>query len=318
MSIFNLKNEYDIPKFKAYVNKLFQERAVVEVKKKLPNRSLAQNSYLHLLLGFFGSEYGCSLEEAKIDFYKRTCNRDLFERKTVNKKGKEVIFAIHFEYLEKDAQYSRTLKPREIFVKNAVNKDQIAWSITGARNTYAPSDKLISLLDTYPGDIRKDASIITAVDATGNVLGVFDNKMNGTATPTDRSYDCDIILYRLAEMYMFKAEAYAALNQIPEAVIELNRVRDRAKIGQYSGAMDKLSVEKEILDERGREFYLERKRWPDLLRFHYEGVIDVYDVVPNLKNKKDQGTIIPLYCAIPLSDLDRNHNLTQTEGYENL
>lgn len=92
MSIFNLKNEYDIPKFKAYVNKLFQERAVVEVKKKLPNRSLAQNSYLHLLLGFFGSEYGCSLEEAKIDFYKRTCNRDLFERKIVNKQGHEITY----------------------------------------------------------------------------------------------------------------------------------------------------------------------------------------------------------------------------------
>lgn len=92
MSLFNLKNEYDIPKFKAYVNKLFKERAVVEVKKKLPNRSLAQNSYLHLLLGYFGSEYGCSLDEAKIDFYKRTCNRDLFERKTVNKKGKEVTY----------------------------------------------------------------------------------------------------------------------------------------------------------------------------------------------------------------------------------
>lgn len=92
MSIFNLQNEYDIPKFKAYVNKLFQERAVVEVKKKLPNRTLAQNSYLHLLLGFFGSQYGCSLEEAKIDFYKRTCNRDLFERKMINKMGREVTY----------------------------------------------------------------------------------------------------------------------------------------------------------------------------------------------------------------------------------
>ncbi|CAG9884457.1 hypothetical protein [Bacteroides ovatus] len=90
--LFNLKNEYDIPKFKEYVNKLFSERAVVEVKKKLPNRTLAQNSYLHLLLGYFGSEYGCSLDEAKVDFYKRTCNRDLFERKTVNKVGKEVTY----------------------------------------------------------------------------------------------------------------------------------------------------------------------------------------------------------------------------------
>ena len=64
----------------------------MEVKKKLPNRTLAQNSYLHLLLGYFGSEYGCSLDEAKIDFYKRTCNRDLFERKMVNKKGNEVTY----------------------------------------------------------------------------------------------------------------------------------------------------------------------------------------------------------------------------------
>ena len=66
--LFDLKNEYQIPKFKEYVNKLFSERAVVEVKKKLPNRTLAQNSYLHLLLGYFGSEYGCSLDEAKIVF----------------------------------------------------------------------------------------------------------------------------------------------------------------------------------------------------------------------------------------------------------
>ena len=90
--IFNLKNEYEIPKFKAYVNKLFQECAVVEVKKKHPNRTLAQNSYLHLLLGYFGSQYGCSLDEAKIDFYKRTCNRELFERKTINKRGREVTY----------------------------------------------------------------------------------------------------------------------------------------------------------------------------------------------------------------------------------
>lgn len=90
--IFNIQNEYDIPKFKAYVNKLFQERAVVEVRKKLPNRTLAQNSYLHLLLGYFGSQYGCSLDEAKVDFYKRTCNRDLFERRAVNRQGREVTY----------------------------------------------------------------------------------------------------------------------------------------------------------------------------------------------------------------------------------
>lgn len=90
--IFDLSNEYNIPKFKEYVNKLFSERAVVEVKKKHPNRTLSQNSYLHLLLGYFASEYGCSLDEVKIDFYKRECNKELFERKTVNKHGIEVTY----------------------------------------------------------------------------------------------------------------------------------------------------------------------------------------------------------------------------------
>ena len=90
--IFNLNNSFEHDRFKEYVNQLYKQKAIVEVKKKLPNRTLAQNSYLHLLLGYFGGEYGCSLGEAKIDFYKRTCNRDLFERKTVNKKGNEVTY----------------------------------------------------------------------------------------------------------------------------------------------------------------------------------------------------------------------------------
>ena len=53
--LYNLMNEYDIPKFKKYVNQLFEERATVEVTRKNPNRTIAQNSYLHLLLGYFAS-----------------------------------------------------------------------------------------------------------------------------------------------------------------------------------------------------------------------------------------------------------------------
>ena len=140
--------------------------------------------------------------------------------------------------------------------------------------------------------------------------------MVGTKTETNRIYDNDIVLYRTAEMIMFKAEALAALDRIPEAIVELNKVRNRAKIGDYSGPEDRQSVELEILDERAREFWLENKRWPDLLRFHYEGVIDVYDVVPNLKERETVGITVPLYYAIPLNEMSLNHNLEQTEGYE--
>lgn len=90
--IFNLNNPHEHEKFKEYVNKLFAQRAVVEVKKRLPNRSLSQNSYLHLLLGFFACELGYSLDEVKLDYFKKTCNRDLFERKKINKQGREITY----------------------------------------------------------------------------------------------------------------------------------------------------------------------------------------------------------------------------------
>lgn len=90
--IFNLNNQYEKESFKVYANKLYGEGAVIEIKKKHPNRTLAQNSYLHLLLGYFASEYGCSLDEVKIDFYKRICNKELFEKTGVNKKGVDVIY----------------------------------------------------------------------------------------------------------------------------------------------------------------------------------------------------------------------------------
>lgn len=89
---FNLQNPYEIQGFKDYVNKLFSQRCVVEVKKINPARTLAQNSYLHLILAYFGSQYGCSLEEAKLDYFKRECNKDLFERERENKAGKVVKY----------------------------------------------------------------------------------------------------------------------------------------------------------------------------------------------------------------------------------
>lgn len=90
--VFNLNNPFELEKFKGYVNQLYAQKAVVEVKKKLPKRSLSQNSYLHLILSWFACETGYSVEEVKLDYFKKRCNQDLFERKKVNKQGKEITF----------------------------------------------------------------------------------------------------------------------------------------------------------------------------------------------------------------------------------
>lgn len=74
----------------AYVRKLEEKGAVVELTRKAERRTLPQNAYLHVLLGYFAGEYGVSLEEAKLDFFKRTCNRELFTAKSRNRRGRVV------------------------------------------------------------------------------------------------------------------------------------------------------------------------------------------------------------------------------------
>ena len=88
--IYDLKNPFDREKYKEYSESLIKQRAIVELKRKRPNRSLSQNAYLHVILSYFGVEYGCSMDEVKLDFFKRLCNKTLFERTITNKQGKEI------------------------------------------------------------------------------------------------------------------------------------------------------------------------------------------------------------------------------------
>lgn len=233
---------------------------------------------------------------------------DIFS--TSNRNGQEVIMSIHFERDEASGMYAQGLKPRDIFVATAQNVDELPYAKNGARSNYAPSAKLISLFDENPSDKRKAATVITAISSTGGTIGIFGNKFRGTVYSDDRYFDNDISLYRLGGILLMQAEDLAALDRIPDAITALNKVRLRAGIGNYNGATDKQSVEKAILDARFRELFLEQKRWSDLVRFNAEGVINVYDEVPNLAGKHT-----PLYFPIPTSIMDVNPNLSQTDGY---
>ena len=66
MALYNLKNVYDRKKFKEACNQMVLKNEYVELKKKNTQRSLAQNSYLHCLLGYFASEFGFTLEPKRM------------------------------------------------------------------------------------------------------------------------------------------------------------------------------------------------------------------------------------------------------------
>ena len=194
----------------------------------------------------------------------------------------------------------------------AVNLADAATSPNQSRHVYAPSDKLREVYQKNPNDKRYPVALIDMVDADGNLILTQQNKFRGKQYPDDLFFDDDLIAYRWADLLLLRAEANAALGEPGKAIVDLNEVRNRAGLAGYDGPKDKLSVEKELCDERLREMFLEEKRWFDLMRFHAGGSIDIYKEVPNLNDKPDY----PLYLPINYNDMVLNEKLVQTDGYE--
>jgi hypothetical protein len=230
---------------------------------------------------------------------------------TNNKKNNEIIFSIFFEYQEHNEHYTKRISSWGINVTGAANYDELpVTERNNARHVYGPSPELKAAFDEYTTDVRKDVSMIDAVLANGDVLLTSQNKFRGTVHD-DRYFDDDLVVYRLADILLLKAEALAALNRLPEAITELDKIKERANIPVYSGPEEKTAVELEILQERWKELFLELKRYPDLVRFHHGGTINIYNQVPNLNGKEGY----PLYFPVEQSVMDNNELIEQTEGY---
>lgn len=82
--LYDLSNPLHSEQFKLRVNKLYQSKAVVELTEKKTKRSLPQNKYLHLILGYFGVETGNTLEWVKREYFKKLCNKDIFVKERVD------------------------------------------------------------------------------------------------------------------------------------------------------------------------------------------------------------------------------------------
>lgn len=76
--IYNLSNPLDVQNAKTRLELLIKRGCIVELTEKKQKRSLNQNAYLHLLLGYFASQTGNTLEWVKQQYYKKLCNPDIF------------------------------------------------------------------------------------------------------------------------------------------------------------------------------------------------------------------------------------------------
>lgn len=83
--IYDTSNPLDKANFLLRAKKLAESGKVIELTEKKPRRSLPQNKYLHVLLAYFGTQTGNTLEWVKQQYYKKLVNPDLFIREKEDK-----------------------------------------------------------------------------------------------------------------------------------------------------------------------------------------------------------------------------------------
>ena len=76
--LYNLSSPLDVQNARTRLEMLVKRGCTIELSEKKAKRSLSQNRYLHLLLGYFASQTGNTLEWVKQQYYKKLCNPDLF------------------------------------------------------------------------------------------------------------------------------------------------------------------------------------------------------------------------------------------------
>jgi hypothetical protein len=66
-------NSFDLKIGIKYHDKLISNKSKIELKEVKQNRTIKQNSYLHVIINLYAIEFGWTLEEAKTHL-KRVCN----------------------------------------------------------------------------------------------------------------------------------------------------------------------------------------------------------------------------------------------------
>jgi len=162
-----------------------------------------------------------------------------------------------------------------------------------------------------PGDNRKANWTDSISDGNQTYYYPYKYKkglyeQNGTVTEY-------LMVFRLAEQFLIRAEARAQQGDLAGAVSDLNVIRHRAGLKNYTVPLDKPSLLTAILQEKRIELFTEwGHRWFDIKRLKTVDAV-MYTVAPQ------KGTVWntnwQLY-PIPLAEIQKDVNLVQNPGYK--
>jgi len=177
-------------------------------------------------------------------------------------KGYSVIFSISFAAANQEASIKGHVEDwtlSEPFIQKKIPE------------IYVNKDSIVSIFNEV-----NDTRFSLAVDGSikGDYFTNFSNSipmfskiknLSVSQTPVLRSFQSSIIVFRLEEILLLRAEAQLFLNQKPDAVTNLNRVRVARGLAEFASSDSKLILEA-IFKERRRELLGEGWRWFDLVR----------------------------------------------------
>lgn len=228
-----------------------------------------------------------------------------------NKKNSEILFAAHFGRDESGANYGSEIYIRGDQIPAATDSETREHvGEGGGLNRVSPSPLMRSQFRDE--DLRKDATFIEiyTYDEEGGTdfFASVSKKFRGTVEDGSRLFLDDLIIYRYADVLLLRAEAKNAMGQDPTP--ELNTVRNRAGLEDYSGPIDQESLDSAILEERLFELAHEGKRWWDLVRFD-----KAFDLVPSLQDQTRDDCL--LLWPISTTTITLNSQIEQNPCYDN-
>lgn len=213
--------------------------------------------------------------------------------------SEEVIWEIPMLYSENGNEFTREFF--NIFLVDPYISGKTSSSAWKVDNTIVtdyfdePEDRLESVVDN--DNYLTKYSNVVQYDANNNEIYAVSN---------------NLVLLRLADLYLLRAEAYSKNNKDGLALGDLNKIRVRAGLSAISTTGDDLFLE--IFRERRRELIGEGHAQFDLIRMGMLTLLDEFNVVYSSDRINNQGFYWPLYMRVLLP---QNELLTQNPWWIN-
>lgn len=199
-------------------------------------------------------------EYALVDTPEEVCTEVMYGNSS------EGIFELEYDENERGSSATLAYYVVGYPIRDRVGPGDNLWPLNEIR--IEPS--LIESIYDEPGDLRLNSYFYDFENSKEQYGKVFPQKWRNPIydVSADRNllgFDANAVIFRLADIYLLRAEIYNRLGETALAIDDLDEIRGRAGLAPYSAGVNG-DLKLAILKERQRELYLEGFRFDDLVR----------------------------------------------------